>query len=63
MYQFLVAFKVTANYRSKGAKTSDIYYKELAASQQQSKKIINYKRFCLERSNYPHMNGETLSQK
>jgi DNA polymerase elongation subunit (family B) len=53
-----LGFKVTANslYGQVGAKTSDIYYKELAASTTAvgRDRLLIAKDFCLDRSNYPH---------
>ena len=60
------AFKVTANslYGQLGAKTSDIYYKEIAASTTAvgRERLIMAQKFCEDTSNYPQImnNGETI---
>ena len=60
------AFKVTANslYGQMGAKTSDIYYKEIAASTTAvgRDRLLIAKDFAIDSSNYPHVldNGETI---
>ena len=61
-----LAFKVTANslYGQLGAKTSDIYYKEIAASTTAvgRERLIIAKDFAINERNYPHKldNGETI---
>ena len=60
------AFKVTANslYGQLGAKTSDIYYKEIAASTTAigRERLIIAQKFCEDTNNYPQVlnNGETI---
>ena len=61
-----LAFKITANslYGQVGARTSDIYYKELAASTTAvgRDRLLIAKNFALDSKNYPHKldNGETI---
>jgi DNA polymerase elongation subunit (family B) len=61
-----LAFKITANslYGQVGAKTSDLYYKELAASTTAvgRERLIIAKEYVEEPSNYPHKlkNGEII---
>tara|TARA_Y100000991_G_scaffold215628_1_gene206962 strand:- start:1164 stop:4976 length:3813 start_codon:yes stop_codon:yes gene_type:complete len=60
------AFKVTANslYGQVGAKTSDLYYQELAASTTAvgRDRLLLAKNFALDKNNYPQIlkNGETI---
>lgn len=61
-----LAFKITANslYGQIGAKTSDIYYKEIAASTTAvgRDRLLIAKEFAIDTTNYPHKldNGETI---